>query len=131
MAGPPSGAMPEDIKTIDPMTPFFKQLRESAGPVTIIIIHHITSGKMEEAIKVWTKETSILRAQKGLLSVQLYQGISGSRLLTTVGVWESVGKLKTASFTDEFRAVIKEYPEGTLNYPHLYHKMAVEDLCTA
>ena len=52
MAGPPPATILDDIKTMDPMTPFFKQLCESAGPVTIIILHHVTSDKMEEAIKV-------------------------------------------------------------------------------
>ena len=61
--------------------------------------------------------------------MQLYRGIGGSRLFTNVAVWKSPAALRAAFTTPEFAEHSKQYPDGTLAYPHLYQKVAVEGIC--
>ena len=58
--------------------------------------------------------------------MQLYRGIGGSRLFTNVAVRKSPAALRAAFTTPEFA---EQYPDGTLAYPHLYRKVAVEGIC--
>ncbi|MEU1193985.1 hypothetical protein [Streptomyces sp. NPDC005859] len=61
--------------------------------------------------------------------MQLYRGIGGSRLFTNVAVWKSTEHLRAAFAAPEFASHLAGYPAGTVAYPHLYQKFAVEGIC--
>ncbi|MFJ1807762.1 MULTISPECIES: antibiotic biosynthesis monooxygenase family protein [unclassified Streptomyces] len=65
----------------------------------------------------------------GFLSVQLYRGIGGSRLFTNVAVRKSTEHLRAAFANPEFASHLAGYSAGTVAYPHLHQKFAVEGIC--
>jgi len=114
---------------LDESTHFLDQQKEQTGPVTIINTFVAPEGKEDEVLAAWTDDAKYMKRSAGLLSVQLYHGISGSRLFTNVAVWESTEHLRVAFDTPEFAGHLLGYPAGTVAYPHLYQKFAVEGIC--
>ncbi|MFI5681813.1 antibiotic biosynthesis monooxygenase family protein [Streptomyces cellulosae] len=86
-------------------------------------------GKEDEVVAAWKGDAEYMKKAGGLLSVQLYHGIGGSRLFTNVAVWQSTAHLRAAFVTPEFRSHLGGYPDSTVAYPHLYQKYAVEGVC--
>jgi heme-degrading monooxygenase HmoA len=117
------------LATLDESTPYLGQLKETAGPVTIINTFVAPEGKTDEVLAAWKDDAAYMKAQPGLISAQLFRGIGGSRIFTNVAVWESTGHLLAAFGTPEFAQHLAHYPEGTVAYPHLYQKAAVEGIC--
>ncbi|KZX20445.1 antibiotic biosynthesis monooxygenase family protein [Rathayibacter tanaceti] len=117
------------IATLDSSTPISLQHEVETGPVTIINTFVAPEGAEEEVLAAWAADAEYMKRTGNLLAVQLYRGIAGSRLFTNVAVWASPAALKAAARTDEFAAHAAAYPDGTLAYPHLYQKVAVEGIC--
>ncbi|MGI5198618.1 antibiotic biosynthesis monooxygenase family protein [Streptomyces sp. CA-288835] len=114
---------------LDESTPFREQQKEKAGPVTIINTFVAPEGEEDEVVAAWADDAEYMKKSGSLLSVQLYRGIGGSRLFTNVAVWKSTEHLRAALGTPEFAAHLAGYPAGTVAYPHLYQKVAVEGVC--
>ncbi|WP_327714552.1 antibiotic biosynthesis monooxygenase [Streptomyces sp. NBC_00490] len=114
---------------LDESTHFKDQQKEKAGPVTIINTFVAPQGKEDEVVTAWTADAEYMKKSGHLLSVQLYRGIGGSRLFTNVAVWRSTEHLRSALGTPEFASHLAGYPSGTVAYPHLYQKVAVEGVC--
>jgi heme-degrading monooxygenase HmoA len=114
---------------LDESTQFRDQQKEKAGPVTIINTFVAPEGKEDEVVAAWTADAEYMKKSGSLLSVQLYRGIGGSRLFTNVAVWQSTEHLRSALGTPEFASHLEAYPDGTVAYPHLYQKLAVEGVC--
>jgi heme-degrading monooxygenase HmoA len=117
------------LASLDESTPYPGQLKETAGPVTIINTFVAPEGKADEALAAWEDDAAYMKAKPGFISAQLYRGIGGSRVFTNVAVWESTGHLAAAFGTPEFAQHMSRYPEGTVAYPHLYQKAAVAGIC--
>jgi heme-degrading monooxygenase HmoA len=115
--------------SLDESTQFLDQQEENTGPVTIINTFVAPEGKEDEVLAAWTEDAAYMMKTGALLSVQLYRGIAGSRLFTNVAVWKSTEHLRTAFHTPEFASHLDHYPAGTVAYPHLYQKFAVEGVC--
>jgi hypothetical protein len=118
-----------NLTDLDDTTPFLGQQNEKAGPVTIINTFVAPKGKTGEVLTAWTDDAWYMKNTGRLLAVQLYRGIGGSRLFTNVAVWESPAALHAAFHTAEFASHLEHYPEGTVAYPHLFQKLAVEGIC--
>jgi heme-degrading monooxygenase HmoA len=114
---------------LDEVTNFLDQQKESVGPVTIINTFVAPEGKEDEVLAAWKADADYMAATGALISVQLYRGVGGSRLMTNVAVWRSTEDLRTAFDTPEFAKHLEAYPDGTVAYPHLYQKAAVEGIC--
>ncbi|MFG2456584.1 antibiotic biosynthesis monooxygenase family protein [Streptomyces sp. NPDC048523] len=114
---------------LDASTHFRDQQKEETGPVTIINTFVAPEGKEHEVLAAWADDADYMKKSGNLLSVQLYRGIGGSRLFTNVAVWKSTGHLRAALGTPEFASHLASYPDGTVAYPHLYQKFAVEGVC--
>ncbi|MFJ9150945.1 antibiotic biosynthesis monooxygenase family protein [Streptomyces sp. NPDC102270] len=114
---------------LDASTHFRDQQKEETGPVTIINTFVAPEGKEDEVLAAWADDADYMKRSGNLLSVQLYRGIGGSRLFTNVAVWKSTGHLRAALGTPEFASHLANYPDGTVAYPHLYQKFAVEGVC--
>ncbi len=117
------------LTDLDESSPFLGQQKEETGPVTIINTFVAPEGKEDEVLAAWTDDAEYMKKSGGLLAVQLYRGIGGSRLFTNVAVWKSPGHLLAAFDTPEFAMHLENYPAGTIAYPHLYQKAAVEGVC--
>jgi quinol monooxygenase YgiN len=117
------------MKTLDPATNFGDQHTVSTGPVTIINTFVAPEGKKAEVLAAWKADAEYMQQTGDLLAVQLYGGIGGSNLFTNVAVWASPAALERALHTPEFAAHAARYPDGTLAYPHLYQKVAVDGVC--
>jgi quinol monooxygenase YgiN len=72
-----------------------------------------------------------MKAQPGFISAQLHRGISESNILTNIAVWQSTAALKAAFELGSFQESLKVYPEGTIAFPHILKRVAVENVCTA
>jgi heme-degrading monooxygenase HmoA len=118
-----------NLADLDESTPYLGQLKEAAGTVTIINMFVAPEGKADEALAAWKDDSQYMKSKPGFISAQLFRGIGGSRIFTNVAVWESTGHLMAAFGTPEFAEHMSRYPEGTVAYPHLYQKAAVEGIC--
>ncbi|MEH0638784.1 antibiotic biosynthesis monooxygenase [Streptomyces bottropensis] len=114
---------------LDESAHFHDQQKEEAGPVTIINTFVAPEGNEDEVVAAWKDDAEYMKRSGSLLSVQLYRGIAGSRLFTNVAVWKSTERLRAALGTPEFASHLANYPAGTVAYPHLYQKCAVEGVC--
>jgi heme-degrading monooxygenase HmoA len=117
------------LGNLDESTPYLGQLRESASPVTIINTFVAPEGKEDAVLAAWADDSAYMKTKPGFISAQLFGGIGGSRVFTNVAVWESTAHLAAAFGTPEFREHMSHYPEGTVAYPHLFQKVAVEGVC--
>lgn len=117
------------LENLDDSTPFVSQHNVETGPVTIINTFVAPEGKTDEVLAAWAADAQYMKDTGNLLAVQLYRGIGGSRLFTNVAVWKSPAALRAAFTTPEFAEHTEQYPNGTLAYPHLYQKVAVEGIC--
>ena len=118
-----------NLADLDESTPYLGQLRQTAGPVTIINTFVAPEGKTEQALAAWKDDAEYMKAKPGCISAQLFRGVGGSRAFTNVAVWETTGHLLAAFGTPEFARHMERYPDGTIAYPHLYQKAAVEGIC--
>src|SRR3989442_1463778 len=118
-----------NLADLDESTPYLGQLKEGAGPVTIINTFIAPEGKADEVLAAWEEDAAYMKDKPGFISAQLFRGIGGSRVFTNVAVWESTGHLLAAFGTPEFARHMEQYPDGTIAYPHLYQKAAVEGIC--
>jgi Antibiotic biosynthesis monooxygenase len=123
------GGIMLSLTDLDESTPFLGQHDENTGPVTIINTFVSPEGKTGEVLAAWTDDAVYMKNTGNLLAVQPYRGIGGSRLFTNVAVWESPAALRAAFRTPEFARHLENYPAGTVAYPHLYQKVAVEGIC--
>ena len=114
---------------LDESTHVHDQQKEKVGPVTVINTILAPEGKEDEVLAAWTADAEYLKKSGSLLSVQLYRGIGGSLLFTNVAVWKSTEHLRAALSMPEFASYVEGYPAGTVAYPHLYQKVAVEGVC--
>lgn len=118
-----------NLADLDESTPFLGQHNVDAGPVTIINTFVSPEGKTDQVLAAWTDDAWYMKNTGNILAVQLYRGIGGSRLFTNVAVWASTEALRAAFHTPEFAKHLEDYPDGTIAYPHLYQKAAVEGIC--
>lgn len=70
-------------------------------------------------------------ASEGFISAQLYDSAADATVMINVAVWGSAGDLYNAFASADFQALLAEYPDGTVAYPTLLRKVAVEKICVA
>ena len=117
------------LANLDESTPHLGQLKETTAPVTIINTFVAPEGKADEVLAAWKDDSEYMKTKPGFISAQLFRGIGGSRIFTNVAVWESTEHLLAAFGAPEFARHMERYPDGTVAYPHLYQKAAVEGIC--
>jgi heme-degrading monooxygenase HmoA len=116
---------------IDPSTSFLSQLDTAeVGPITLMDALVVPTGKHDEVLAMWEKDSHLMKAQPGLISVQLHRGV-GSNFILNIAVWESSAALKKAYLNPEFQKTLDLYPKGTIVYQHIVQKIAVPNICIA
>ncbi|MFF0425329.1 antibiotic biosynthesis monooxygenase family protein [Streptomyces sp. NPDC004520] len=118
-------------ENLDPSTSFFDQLKEKTGPVVLANTFVVPEDDSETFLAVWKKHATFMKAQPGLLSLQMHRGTAGSRLFMNVAIWESTEALATALADPQFQAMAVDVPEDIVSYAHVFEKVAVEGLCVA
>ncbi|MFB2587044.1 antibiotic biosynthesis monooxygenase family protein [Herbiconiux liukaitaii] len=120
------------MKDLDETAPFMKQLQsQEPGAVTIVNTFVFPEGQRDAVLEVWKKDSDVMKAAKGFISAQLYSAEGGAQVLTNVAVWESAQDLLKAFLSPDFQALLPTYPDGTIAYPTLMRKVAVENICVA
>jgi len=118
-----------ELAAVDESSPYPEQLQEKTGPVVLVNTILAPQGKAEEVLAAWSQDSEYFKRQPGFISAQMHKGIGTSRALVNIAVWESTEQLQTALASPEFRAAAERYPDGTVAYPHLYERLAVEGIC--
>lgn len=114
----------------DPATTYATQLdADHTGPIVLLNIFVMPSGRIDEAIAVWQKAAGIIKQKPGFISTQLHHAVGGANVVVDCAVWESIGALKAGTAAPEFRALIDGFPEGTTNMPCVLRKIAVPNVC--
>ena len=85
------------LANLDESAPYLGQLKEAAGPVTIINTFVAPEGKADEVLAAWADDAAYMKTKPGFVSGQLFGGVGGSRIFTNVAVWESTADLAAAS----------------------------------
>jgi heme-degrading monooxygenase HmoA len=120
-----------NLAELDASTPYLSQLGDGAEPVTIINTFVAPEGKIDEVLAAWESDAVYMKEKPGFISAQLFRGVGSSRVFTNIAVWESTAHLRAAFGTPEFAEHLKQYPDGTVAYPHLFQKAAVKGICVA
>ena len=121
-----------EVRDINPSRPFSTQLAGAdKGPVTVIEMYLAPEGTVEAWIESWSKHAHLMKAQPGFISSQLYRGVGESRALTDVTVWESAAALQNAISSQEHHETLSSTPDGSVAYPILMRRTAVNGICVA
>lgn len=72
-----------------------------------------------------------MQATPGFISTQLHRGTGSSNVLVNVAIWESAAALREGFENKVFQAALMQYPPGTVAYPHVLQRVAVDNICTA
>jgi quinol monooxygenase YgiN len=119
------------IDTLDPSTPLASQFQEKTGSIVLINTFFVPRQLMAEFLKIWQDDASFMKASPGFISTQLHRGTADSQLIVNIAVWESTAALFRAHSDPEFRAKASKMPDGIVAYPHIFEKIAVENVCVA
>lgn len=117
------------IRSLDPETAFESQLGEQTGPIAMIETILVPRELTEKFLAIWRDDAAYMKAQPGFIATQMHQGTADSQILVNVAIWESTEALRTAFSTPEFQAKADQYPDEIIGYPHIYEKIAVEEIC--
>lgn len=119
------------MKSLDPQFPIQDQLKEEAGPVVLVNIFTLDPGDEAAFMEAWEGDAVFMRAQSGLISIQLHRAVGASPTYLNYAVWDTVEAFRAAFASPAFQAKLKNYPPSTVASPHLFQRVAVPGICTA
>jgi quinol monooxygenase YgiN len=74
-------------------------------------------------------QCSALSNCPGYLSTQLHRGVANSNVLINYAVWESAEALRKCLHSEDFKAMIRDFPAGTECRAQISQKLRVEGAC--
>lgn len=104
-----------------------RQTEQNIGPVILVDEINVNPDDIDEFLKVWTKDSTILKQQPGFISAQLHRGIAGSCTFINYAVWESTDSYKRA-FEHPDLSKLSDFPATSIS-PHLFKKVSVPGIC--
>lgn len=111
---------------------FNKQLATAhQGPVVLFNLFVVPSERREAFMQYWLEDATYMKAQYGIISTQLHQGIAGSNIYINIAQWESAESLSRAIYSEKFQTALERCPEGVITYPLLLQKEGVPGICLA
>jgi len=116
---------------MDDLVTLQQQMGEDAGPVILINEFKVKSEETNQLLDAWARDAAFMKQQPGFISAQLHRGIGGSCVFINYAVWQSVADFRRAFSQPEFRKSLESYPPSTVASPHLFQKIAVENICVA
>lgn len=117
------------LKSLDPITPIFQQLRCEVSPVVLVNVFQVAEGDIPALLQAWEADANWMKQQPGYISTQLHQGIAGSTVFMNYAVWESVAHFRTAFNHPELKQALEHYPSTAVASPHLFTRLTVPNLC--
>lgn len=123
--------------------PQFKMIPETAvayktqlatkhqGPVVLFNMFVVPPERREAFMEYWLGDATYMKAQYGMISAQLHQGIAGSNVYINMAQWESIESLSRAFYSEEFQTGLERCPDGIISYPLLLQKEGVPGICVA
>lgn len=114
---------------IDAAHPFQEQLKADVGPIVLTNTFLIPEGQMDKAIEIWRLTAVYARLCPGYLSTQLHRGVAGSNVLINYATWESAEDLRKCLHSDEFKAIVGDFPAGTECRAQVFQKIKVDGAC--
>jgi heme-degrading monooxygenase HmoA len=118
-----------EITELDEKITFKTQLEEDVGAVILINKFSINPEDVDKFLKTWASAAEIAKKLPGVISLQLYRGIAGSRVFVAYVVFESTEIIKQLYNSPDFQSKISEYPASTMVSPHIFKKVAVPAIC--
>lgn len=106
------------------------QMEQIVGPVILINKIGVNPNNIDQFLKAWKKDATIMKQQPGFISAQLYRGIAGSCTFINYAVWETSEHYKKAFDrpTNPSLSILMDFPAVTVS-PHLFRKVAVPGIC--
>ncbi len=120
--------MPQLVE-MDRHVSLFEQMEQRVGPVILINTFQVAPEDVDQLLEAWAADAAYLKSKPGFISTQLHRGIAGSCVFLNQAVWESVEAFRNAFGDPEFQATFERYPDSTVATPHLFHKVAVPNIC--
>jgi heme-degrading monooxygenase HmoA len=119
------------LQTLDASFPIHAQLDSDQAPVVLVNVFEVNPADEAALLQAWEADANWMKKQPGYISTQLHRAVGPSRLLLNYAVWESTAHFRAAFMHPEFKAALGRYPASAAASPHLFHKLAVANLCTA
>lgn len=119
-----------EIKPLDKKVPIFEQLSSDESPVVLVNVFDVAEEDIPELINAWEADANWMKKQPGYISTQLHRGIAGSTVFMNYAVWDSVEDFRNAFNHPDFQETLNAYPPSAVTSPHLFSKVAVQNLCT-
>ena len=119
------------IRPMDENCPIQAQLQSEEGPVVLVNVFETSAEDEAALLRAWEADANWMKRQPGYISTQLHRAAGQSSLFLNYAVWQSVDHFRAAFEHPEFRAALAQYPDGVTASPHLFRKIAVQNLCTA
>jgi quinol monooxygenase YgiN len=115
---------------IDNRVTISTQMEQTIGPVILINEIDVNPNDIDQFLKAWEKDATIMKQHSGFLSAQLYRGIAGSCTFINYAVWESSKHYKNVfnRHTNPSLSTLMDFPAVTVS-PHLFRKVAVPGIC--
>lgn len=104
---------------------------DNQGPVVLVNIFHVTPEQGDNLLTVWGDILRTSKSQPGFISAQFHRGVAGSGTFLNYAVWESIAYYRAAYENPAFRQQLPAYPDGTVATPHLFRKVAIDNVCVA
>ena len=106
------------------------QMDQTIGTAILINKIDVNPNNIDQFLKAWKKDATIMKQQPGFISAQLYRGIAGSCTFINYAVWETSEHYKKAFDrpTNPSLSTLMDFPAVTVS-PHLFRKVAVPGIC--
>jgi heme-degrading monooxygenase HmoA len=119
------------MRPLDPAFPIERQITIDAGPVVLVNVFTLDKADEETFLKAWQDDAVFMKRQPGFISTQLHRALGESPTYFNYAVWESNADFRAAFTHPEFREKLSAYPSSAVASPHLFQKVAVQNICVA
>ncbi len=119
------------FEELDTDTTLADQMQTTTGPVVLINVFSVDKGDEQALLEAWAKDAAFMKHQPGYISTQLHKGIGGSSVFVNTAVWQDAESFRDAFSQPEFQRRFADYPDSAIARPHLFEKLAVDDLCVS
>ncbi|ADB41340.1 antibiotic biosynthesis monooxygenase family protein [Spirosoma linguale] len=121
-----------NVQELDKFVTHQAQLNDdSKEPVVLVNLFHVAPEQGDELMVVWGDILRSFRSTPGFISAQFHRGTAESGTFLNYSVWESVAHYQAAFENPVFRQKLPNYPDGAVASPHLFRKVAIQNVCVA
>jgi len=118
------------LRTLDPAFPIERQLAPDAAPIVLVNVVTLEGADEQDFLKAWANDTGFMKRQPDVSPAQLHRATGDSATDLNYAVWDAIATFRAAFASPEFRATLSCYRSAAAS-PHLFHKVAVPDICVA